>query len=234
MATFSVTPLSSQIRVGTEFKSAYQWAAKLAPAAKPENRATGTPAVKDRLIEYKNAMLWLEGEDFASVEDFLAKVERIIEFQTAEHHQPVATNPAPTQPVESTDESDAGGAVWQSAKTTKVRKPKAQFVPWTTDQLAKAIVDRCVDELARVCTFAGPSLDISAVYSRFSSKDFDPRRLLGAVRAEAQKLPQPGRFRYWADGGPGKGKNFNFKLQKTDDSKPNGWSAMGQIHVLWQ
>ena len=68
MATFSVTPLSSQIRVGTEFKSAYQWAAKLAPAAKPENRATGTPAVKDRLIEYKNAMLWLEGEDFASVE----------------------------------------------------------------------------------------------------------------------------------------------------------------------
>lgn len=233
MATFSVTPLSSQIRVGTEYKSAYQWAAKLAPTAKPENRATGTPAVQDRLIEHKNAMLWLEGEDFASVDEFLAKVERVIEFQKQEQpHQPVATNPPPIEPVESTGPSDAGGG-WSTA-TAKVKKPKAQFVPWTTDQLAKAIVDRCVDELQRVCKFAGPSLDISDVYSRFSSKDFDPRRLLGAVRAEAQKLPQRSPMRYWADGGPGKGKNFNFKLQKVDKSKPNGWSAIGQIHVLWQ
>jgi hypothetical protein len=51
---------SAPIGVGNETKSPSQWAAKLAPEGK--------------VTQYKNAMLWLEGENFGSTDEFLAKV----------------------------------------------------------------------------------------------------------------------------------------------------------------
>ena len=227
MATFpTLMPLSLNIMVGSVIKSPYQWAAALAPEGK--------------LVQYKNAMLWLEGEDFGSVGEFLAKVERIIKFQEEETHRPVATTLPPLQPVESTEESGSDSGKWKSVKTSKPPKPKAPFVRWTKQQLAKAIVDGCVKELERVFSFTGPSLNISTIYSHFNPGEFTFPGLIGAVRDEIAKLPAPStKFavpksaRYNAAGSPGKGKNFNFKVQRKDSSKPNGWSAVAQIHVIW-
>ncbi len=74
----------------------------------------------------------------------------------------------------------------------------------------------------------------------FSPGEFTFPGLIGAVRDEIAKLPAPStKFavpksaRYNAAGSPGKGKNFNFKVQRKDSSKPNGWSAVAQIHVIW-
>jgi hypothetical protein len=178
-------------------------------------------------------MLWLEGEDFANREEFLAKVERVIKFQNAESHQPTASNHPPIQPLEKADESDSDGDGWTS-KTKKPKKPKAQFVRLTVEQLAAAIVDGCLKEMKRVYSYTGPSLNISECYPQFDKHEFTLRMVLKAIREECMKLPQSASARYWADGGAGKGNNFNFKHQKKDTSKPNEWSAAAQIHVIWQ
>jgi hypothetical protein len=226
MAAFPTTMAQSiPIRVGSDSKSPYQWAAALAP--------------KDKVVEYKNAMLWLEGEDFGSQEEFLAKVHRVIEYQTKENHRPVASTAPPNQPVESIEKSDNDEGQWET-KSRGAPKPKAAFVRWNRQQLAKAIVDACIREMDRVFSFTGPSLNISTVYSSFQSAEFTFPQLIGAIRDEIAKLPSPStRFavptsaRYAAAGSPGKGRNFNFKVQKKDSSKPNGWSAVAQIHVIW-
>jgi hypothetical protein len=231
MAGFpTLMPLSLNIMVGSVIKSPYQWAAALAP--------------DDKLIQYKNAMLWLEGEDFGSQSEFLAKVERIIKFQEEESHRPVASLPPPQiEPLEtseeSTEESSSGGK-WSTAKTSKPRKAKTPFVRWTRHQLAKAIVDGCVREMQRVFSFTGPSLSISTVYPQFTAGEFTYSRLIGAIRDEIEKLPSPStKFgvpvsaRYNAASSPGKGKNFNFKVQCKNSKAPNGWSAVAQIHVIW-
>jgi hypothetical protein len=107
--------------------------------------------------------------------------------------------------------------------------------------VARAIVDGCLKELDRVFQYAGPSLKISDVYRAFNTKGYTYPALIGAVRDEIAKLAQPStRYaapksaRYNAAGSPGKGKNFNFKVQRKDSKAPNGWSAIAQIHVLWQ
>jgi len=55
----AATPGSTPIVVGSETTSPHQWA-KLAPEGK------GT--------RYRNARLWLEGENFGSTDEFLAMV----------------------------------------------------------------------------------------------------------------------------------------------------------------
>jgi hypothetical protein len=231
MSTFpAIMPQSLPIRIGNEYKSPYQWAADLAPDGK--------------LVQYKNAMLWLEGEDFESKDSFLTKVEKIVKYQESESHEPKASSPPPQQP-EPKDEDSSGDKQPASegftAVATKPKKAAAAAVPWTRQQLAKGIVDGCLRVLDRSFRFAGPSLPISDVYAKFDTKAFTFPQLIGAVRDEIDKLPQPStRFavpksaRYNAAGSPGKGKNFNFKVQRKDSSAPNGWSAVAQVHVLWQ
>lgn len=230
MAGFpSIAPRSLDIIVGSRALTPYQWAAELAPGGK--------------VVQYKNAMPWLEGEQFGSVEEFLAKVERVITFQEAETHQPTAATvpklPAPTETGESTAES--GGDGWASAPKRKQKK-KGPRIRLTREQLAKAIVERCLQEMKRVFSFTGPPVRISDVYQDFDKNEFTCAALIGAVRDEIHKLKIPSEHgfaakksaRFWAESSAGKGKNFNFKVQEPDSSKPNGWSAVAQIHVLWE
>jgi len=223
MATFPTTmAMSLPIQVGTDSKSPYQWAAALAPEGK--------------VVEYKNAMLWLEGENFGSQSEFLAKVDRIIKYQNEENHRPVATITPPVVVKETTTtDTDSGDDGWGTVKSTRrPPKPKVAFLRWTKQQVAKAIVDGCVREMERVFSFTGPSLYIKDVYPQFDTKEFTFGQLIGAVRDELGKLPAPGKNqRYNAATSPGKGNNFNVKVQKPDKTKPNGWSAVAQIHVIW-
>ncbi|MBI1358082.1 MAG: hypothetical protein GC160_27425 [Acidobacteria bacterium] len=228
MAGFpSIAPRSLDIIVGSQALTPYQWAAKLAPP--------------DQLIPYKNAMLWLEGEVFGSQEEFLGQVERILQFQQAVNHRPTATIAPPTGIGPEPDPEPQSGGGWSAVKT-KPKAPRKPKVRLNKQQLAAAIVDGCIDELHRVYQFAGPSLRISDVYADFNSKEFTYPALIGAIRTEIQKLRTPSQCgfntktsaRFWAESSAGKANNFNFKVQVPDKSKPNGWSAQAQIHVLWQ
>lgn len=221
-----IMPMSDPIFVGVESKTPYQWAAALAPDG--------------QVIPYKNAMLWLEGESFGSTGEFLDKVAKIIKFQEEEAHRPTATVTVPEKiPLETAEPAVDTG--WKSVPAPK-RRTKAPFARWTKQQLAKAIVDGCVAEMKRVFSYTGPSLRISTVYPQFSENEFTYPALIGAIREEIVKLRTPSEegfgvpksARYNAAGSPGKGRNFNFKVQRKDSSVPNGWSAVAQIHVLWQ
>jgi len=222
------SPLSDPILVGSESKSPYQWAAQLAPHE------------EGKLVQYKNAMLWLQGESFGSRDEFLAKVERIIAFQEEENHRPTATVEVPVQPAPPVDESgsDKGWTTTSAPKKAK-NAPAARL---TRQQLAKVIVDGCIREMKRVFTYTGPSMEISSVYPRFKKDEFTYPQLIGAIRDEIVKLqtpsqegfPVPNSARYEAKSSAGKGQNFNFKVQRRDSSKPGGYSAVAQIHVLWE
>ena len=227
----SIMPMSGPITVGSECKSPYQWAALLAPKE------------DGKLVQYKNAMLWLEDETFGSREEFLAKVLRVIKFQEEENHKPTATVSVPSgiAAQEDDDEEDSGG--WSTpVKNKKKKKAKGPVVRLTKEQLANAIVNACINELKRVFSYTGPSLNISSVYSGFKKDEFSYPQLIGAIRDEIVKLRSPSQegfpvassARYNAASSAGKAKNFNFKVQRVDKSKPNGWSAVAQIHVLWQ
>ena len=217
---------SLPVLVGSESRSAYQWAARLAP--------------QGQVIPYKNAMLWLEGESFGSKDEFLAKVERIIKFQEEDSHRPTATVSVPVVIPAEDDESTSEGE-W-TTKAAKPPKVKPLFVRWTKQQLAKGIVDACIREMKRVFSYTGPSLAIKTVYPQFSTTEFTYPALIGAIRDEIVKLRIPSEegfpvgksARYNAASSAGKGQNFNFKVQRKDSSAPNGWSAAAQIHVLWQ
>lgn len=235
MAGFpSIAPRSLDIIVGSRALTPYQWAAQLAP--------------NDKLIAYKNAMLWLEGEIFGSVDEFLGKVERIVKFQAEEIHQPTATTiPKLGEAAEKEDTEEESSTKpvketgWEKIPKKK-RKPKKPIVRLTRRQLAKAIVDGCLNEMRRVYSYTGPSLRISDVYSRFDPKEFTYPGLIADIRTEIQNLSIPSQCgmaaktsaRFWAESSAGKGKNFNFKVQEPDSGKPNGWSAKAQVHVLWQ
>jgi hypothetical protein len=226
-------PKSLPIRVGTEYKTPYQWAAEFAPS--------------EQLVQYKDAMLWLEGEEFASKEIFLDKVKRVLEFQ--EKEKLVNTNSVTVpEVIEETEETPSTSISkrdddkgWKTTQKPK-RKPKAQFVKWTRQQLATAIVDRCIEIFHRTFSFTGPSLDISDVYPQFDKNEFTYPALIGSIRdalnnvrgPSVEGFPVPRSARYWAESSAGKAKNFNFKVQKVDKLKPNGWSAVAQVHVLWQ
>jgi hypothetical protein len=230
MAGFpSIMPMSGPITVGNECKSPYQWAALLAPKE------------EGKLVQYKNAMLWLEDETFGSRDEFLAKVLRIIKFQEEEEHKPTATVSVPSGISAEEDDDQSDSDTW-STPVKKKKKAKGPVVRLTKAQLAKAIVDACINELKRVFSFTGPSLNISSIYSGFKKDEFTYPQLIGAIRDEIVKLRSPSQegfpvsssARYNAASSAGKGKNFNFKVQRKDSSKPNGWSAVAQIHVLWQ
>lgn len=204
---------SQPIGVGGEWKSPYQWAAKLAPS--------------DQLVSYKNALLWLEGESFGSEAELVDKIKRVIAFQNNQDSSPPET--APTE------------GEWQSTRRRGGKKSSAPKARWTLAQLASAIVDAAIDAMKRTFDYKGPSLRISDVYSDFDKNEFTYPNLIRAVRAEITARPIPAKqfgvpasARYWAETSAGKGKNFNFKVQKKDTSKPNGWSAAAQIHVLWE
>jgi hypothetical protein len=72
--------------LATKPRSPYQWAAKLAPEGK------GTP--------YNDAMLWLEGENFGSTDEFLAMLSRMIKFEEEKNHGATATLAVPVQPAQ--------------------------------------------------------------------------------------------------------------------------------------
>ena len=101
---------SSPIRVGGESMTPYRWAAKL---------------TSDQLIPYKNAMLWLEGEDFDSVEQFLDKVKRVIAFQEAENHRPTATITPPTVIEEPKETEATKEEEWGTVAKAASRRPSS-------------------------------------------------------------------------------------------------------------
>lgn len=240
--------LSEPIRVGGEFKRAPQWAAQLAPTGPGD------------ITKWKNALLWLEGEQFGSEQELVAKVHRILDYLENERGGPPPTEvelEPPEIEVEVPSKSPVIGGpppvvvvhlqppVDDGFVTVKTRVKKATEEPrprWSVDQLAAAIVQESLVIFGRTFTFAGPSLDISSVYARFDKTEFTAGALLNAVNDVLYALPSPyTRFgaapksaRYRAAGGAGKGKNFNVKVQRKDQTAPGGYSAIAQVHVLWQ
>ena len=218
---------SDPIQVGSEFLRPVQWAAKLAPKEPPGS-----------LIVWKNALLWLEGEKFADKEELIAKVLKVIAFQAQPQGgpPPLVVEVDPPEPEVLEDEP----VVWHM-KEKKVRKPKVAHVAWTAKQLGTAIVQQALVKFGHSFRFDGPSLNISEVYQHFDPKAYTYPKLIAKVRdALAALQPPNSRFGvsskaiYSAASSPGKGKNFNIKVQEPDKSKPNGYSAAAQIHVLWQ
>lgn len=230
----STMPLSEPIRVGGEYKSPYQWAAKLAP---------DTPGA---LVEWKNALLWLEGEAFGSEDELSAKVRRILDFLANERGGalPPSVEIEPPEKDEkgstsSSPSSSSGG--WTTVGSSKPKRSSGPKPRWTRQQLAAAIVQQAMVIFDRCFQYAGPSLPISDVYARFDPNEFTYPQLIGAVRDALLDLPSPvvsfgvpHTARYAAAGSPGKGRNFNIKVQRKDSSRPNGYSALAQVHVLWQ
>lgn len=218
---------SQPIRAGGEFKTPYEWAAAL--------------AASEELVAYKDALLWIEGEEFGSREELLAKVQRIIEFQRNAQGGP------PPLPIQATSAKPTGGQPappnddWQTVSRPS-RRPKAVLPRLNIQQLAAAIIQEALEKFTRTFSFAGPSLIISEVYPMFNKDGFTYPKLITEIRNELAKRPSPyTKFgaapktaRYAAASGPGKGKNFNIKVQRKDPSAPQGWSAIAQIHVLWQ
>jgi hypothetical protein len=141
-------------------------------------------------------------------------------------------------------EADTADDEWETAPK-KTKKVKQARPTWSTQDLGSAIVDAAIRTLqtAGNFRFAGPSLRIADVYQDFPDKKglFTYPALIGAVRDAIALRGNPSTLfavkksaRYWAESSPGKGSNFNFKVQVPDTSKPNGYSAVAQIHVLWQ
>ena len=224
----STMSLSAPIRVGAEFKSPYQWAAKIAPT---------TPGA---LVEWKNALLWLEGESFGSEAELATKVTAVLDFLSRERGGPEPAEVEIEAPEPEPEPKDDGPA-WQT--TGKPKKPKAAKevkARWTIDELAEAIAQESIKIFDRTFAFAGPSLNISDVYERFDPKEFVSSRLIGAVRVALMRWPTPrsrglpASARYAAATSAGKGKNFNVKVQCKNPSVPNGYSAVAQVHVIWQ
>jgi hypothetical protein len=233
----STMPLSEPIRVGGEFKRAPQWAAKLAP---------DEPGA---LVAWKNALLWLEGEAFGSEGELLEKVRRILDFQANDRGGPPPTEveieepdpvdePEPViKPVSGPKPKDDGFKTVKSKSRRKDDEPKPR---WSAQQLAAAIVQEALKTFDRTFQYTGPSLPISDVYARFDPQEFTYPTLIARVREVLTALPSPSsRFpvahsaRYNAATSPGKGKNFNIKVQRKDSLAPNGYSAVAQVHVLW-
>jgi hypothetical protein len=200
-------------------------------------------------LPIKTQCFWLEGEEFETKEQFLDKVKKILDFQQKEKLVSVIAvqTPSVESQEEESDEVTLPETTTRPAvpqfKTVKVKKPstKKKVLRWTKSQLAAAIVDRCIAEMKRVLRFTGPSVRISDVYSGFNKNEFTYPALIGAIRDELQNIASPGvifpvgrKARFWAESSAGKGKNFNFKIQRPDKLKPNGWSAVAQIHVLWE
>jgi hypothetical protein len=212
------------IRAGDVSKSPTVWAAQLAGKAPGE------------LVEFKNAILWLEGQSFGSEEDLRDAVARVIAFQQDDARKPTAHVAVAADTTE--DE-------WEAAPAKKTKKVKQPRPTWSAQDLGSAIVDAAIRKLQIPSNFkfAGPSLRISDVYEDFAAKkgSFTYPALIGAVRAAIGQRGNPSALfpvknsaRYWAESSPGKGSNFNFKVQVPDKDKPNGWSAAAQIHVLWE
>ncbi|GFM57917.1 hypothetical protein PSCICF_40950 [Pseudomonas cichorii] len=118
---------SEPIIVGTEFKSPYQWAAKIAP--------------NNLLIPYKNTLLWLEGMAFNSIEDLEEKIKEVIYYQ--EHgSMPYETTPAPfttnnnnnNNNTPQTSSPDTNTTEWNTVKASSRKKPstnpKSQMMNW--------------------------------------------------------------------------------------------------------
>ncbi len=228
-AVFPTTmSLSAPIRVGAEFKSPYQWAAKIAPT---------TPGA---IVEWKNALLWLEGESFGSEAELTTKVAAVLDFLSKERGGPEPAEVEIEAPEPEPEPKDDGPA-WQT--TGKPKKPKAAKevrARWSIDELGEAIAQESIKIFDRTFKFAGPSLSIGDVYERFDTKEFDRDRLISAVRRALMNRPSPrGRglpasARYAAATRRGKGNNFNVKVQCKDPSVPNGYSAVAQVHVIWE
>ena len=85
--------------------------------------------------------------------------------------------------------------------------------------------------------FAGPGLRISDVYDRFETDAFTYPQLIHAVRQEIMRRPTPfalgltsaKKAYFEAVSGPGKGRNFNFKVKRSAEDR-----ALGQVHVTWE
>lgn len=224
----STMALSEPIQVGAEFLRPAQWAAKLAPKDPPGS-----------LIIWKNALIWLEGEKFGDQQELIATVLRVIDFQAQPQGgpPPLEVQVDPPEPEAPEGKQDV---VWQT-QSKKVRKPKVAHVAWSATQLGAAIVQAALVKFGYSFRFAGPSLDINEVYQHFQPNDFTYPALIAKVRDALAALPSPNsRFGvsskaiYSAASSPGKGRNLNIKVQEPDKSKPNGYSAVAQIHVIWQ
>lgn len=233
----STMALSEPIRVGGEFKRAPQWAAKLAP---------NEPGA---LVAWKNALLWLEGEEFGSEGELIHKVRRILDFLAndrggsppteveIEVPDPVEEPEPVIKPVSGPKPVDDGFTTVKSKPRAKNNEPKPR---WTAAELAAAIVQEALNAFDRSFKYAGPSLSISDVYARFDPKEFTYPTLIARVRTVLTQLPSPhtrypvaSSARYNAATSAGKGKNFNIKVQRKDSQAPNGYSAVAQVHVLW-
>lgn len=233
---------SEPIRVGSVYKSPYQWAADIAP--------------EGQLLIYKDALMWMQGEEFGSLDGLKLQAKKAVAFLADERGvnvdlsapfyqkkepepTPIAIAPTVVAATPQPAATEDGG--WSTvSKPTK--QPKANREQLTVPLFATMVFDACLTELKRVYSFTGPSLRFSDVDERYKSLNMKYPTFISALRQEIAKRGQPTTYlgqatkgsRFWAESSPGKGKNFNFKVQYPDKKKPNGWSASAQIHVLWE
>jgi len=190
------------------------------------------------------------------MDDLKAKARKTVAFMAEDSGVPVDLSrpfyvkrdpepPAPVAPPVQTVQAASPVAGKQPAsddgwttKKAKPRKPKGQVHPLILGDFVKLIFDDCITAMERSFCYAGPSLRLSEVDGRFTTNSFTYPRLIGALRDEIVRRGKPSLFfgvkdsaRFAAASSPGKGRNFNFKVQEQSKGQ---WGAVAQIHVLWE